>query len=124
MPFLKYPISDIRMVIMSHFLPWLNQNIFFQFWEILFESFPQAALQIILVSLEGLSDDLWNAAFRVISIIISIVSVLFAFYKLFTASPPAERRGVTNKNLFCFWEHYICCFCCLDSQGRPGFFPQ
>ena len=78
------------------------------------ESLPQAVLQIILVSLEGLSDDLWNAAFRVISIIISIVSVLFAFYKLFTASPRAEERGVTYKNLFCFWEHYCCCLCFID----------
>ena len=77
------------------------------------ESFPQAALQIILVSLEGLSDDFWNAAIRVISIIISIVSVLFAFYKMFTSSPDAKLRGVTYKNLFCFWEHYICCECCI-----------
>ena len=80
--------------------------------EIILESLPQAVLQIILVSLEGLSSDVWNAALRVMSIIISIVSVLFAFYKIWTSS--YFERGVTYKNLFCFWEHYICCWCCID----------
>ena len=86
--------------------------------EIFLESLPQALLQIILVSYEGLTDDFWQAALRVMSIIFSIVSVVFAFYKLCTSSPVAKRRGVTFKNLFCFWEHYICCYLCINSQGE------
>ena len=88
-------------------------NFCFQNTENLGESFPQATIQITLVAFEGLSDDIWHATFRIISIIISILSILIAFSKTCTSGPHAKVRGVTYKNLFCFWEHYICCHTCL-----------
>ena len=61
------------------------------------------------MSYEGLSDIGWEATLRVISIMISIFSVLYGIGKFFFAIPKEKRRGVTYKNVLCFWEHYICC---------------
>ena len=44
--------------------------------EIVYESIPQAVLQIIILSYEGLDDnDVWYSAFRVFSVVISVLSV-------------------------------------------------
>ena len=51
--------------------------------EIVYESIPQAGLQIIILRYEGLDDnDVWYSAFRVFSVVISVLSVFYGFWKL------------------------------------------
>ena len=80
----------------------------------MFESLPQAGIQISILAYEGLDDsNVWYSVFRVFSIVVSVLSVLFGCCKLMISSPLGKRYGLTWKNLFCFWEHYCCCTCCI-----------
>ena len=88
----------------------MSLDICFQFAEILCESLPQAGLQIAILAYEGLDDsNVWYSGFRVFSIVVSVLSVFYGLCKVHISSPKGKQFGISFKNYFCFWEHYICC---------------
>ena len=51
--------------------------------EVAYESLPQAGLQILILACEGLDDsNVWYSVFRVISIVVSVLSVLYGLCKI------------------------------------------
>ena len=73
------------------------------------ESLPQAGLQIWILTYEGLDDsNIWYSVFRVFSIVVSVLSVLYGLCKVI--SRPENIEYILRwKNLFCFFCRCGCC---------------